>query len=294
MFDPATIGTIVSSAASVGSSIFGALGGGGEDSGSEGGNKEMWWAMSQTSDAVQRALQGYQDHLASAQQHLMPYFQAGGQGLSALTNALTPSGGMSQTDMVSGLPPGAGADLTNFLTETPFYQGSMREAQKGVENSLIARGGWLSGQGAKALTNFLGNYYLTNALAPAQQNYQAYLKNIGGLTGIGQDVAKTLGGYQMQTGQLKGQANLMQAQLQNALAGGMSTANTAADRNALLEQAATGDSSGIGSILGTVAGLDWSKIGNALKSLIPSGAQNIGSSYGGGQNFAYNFGGGVS
>lgn len=290
MINIGAIGSLLSGGAAVGSSIFGALSKGGGDSGSKGGNKEMWWAMSATSDAVQRALQGYQDHLDGAQTHLMPYYQAGGQGLSALTNALTPSGGMSQTDMVSGLPPGAGADLTNFLTETPFYQGAMREALKGVENSLIARGGGLSGQGSKALTNFLGNYYLTNALAPAQQNYQAYLKNIAGLTGIGQDAAKTLGGYQMQTGQLKGMANLTQAQLQNALAGGMSTANVASDRNALLEQAVTGDSSGIGSILGTVAGLDWSKIGNALKNLVPSGAQNIGSSYG---NATYGFGGSV-
>lgn len=278
MIDLGSIGTLMSGASAVGSGIASLFGGGGEGEQSEGGNKEMWWAMSQTSDAVQRALQGYQDHLESAQQHLMPYYQAGTQGLNALSAALTPTGGLSQVDMVSGLPPGAGADLMNYLTQTPAYQFPLQEGINALDRTAASKGMLLSGAQQKGINQYGQNFALSNALGPAMANYQAYLKNIAGLTNIGQTTANTLGGYQMQTGQLKGAANLAQAQMQNALAGGMSTANAASDRQNYLQSLTEPN---IGSTLGAVAGLDWNQIGKALGNVFGIGSQGIGSSYAG-------------
>jgi hypothetical protein len=232
--------------------------------GDSAGSESLLWGLRETRNAVARAMEAYNNALTNARKELQPYREAGGQGINALSAALTPEGGMSQTDMVSGLPPGAGADLMNYLTQTPAYQFPLQEGINALDRSAASKGMLLSGAQQKGINQYGQNFALSNALAPAMANYQAYLKNIAGLSGIGQTAATTTGGYDIRTGELIGGSQLAMAQMQNALAGGIAT-NAMGQQRMDYMQSLTQPN--IGSTLGTIAGLPWGQIGNSLSGL---------------------------
>ena len=268
------IATAVSAAASIASAAGGLLSSKKSGADISQGTDALWWAQGETSNAVQRAMDAYQNAFQQANidlnvakgdltKYLSPYTTAGEQGMNALSPLLT---GLSSQDMISGLPPGASSDLLNYLTQSQVYQFPFQEGLNALDRSASARGMLLSGQQQKGAQQYGQNFALSNALGPAMQNYQNYLRNLAGLGGMGLQAATTTGtglaglgtkmaDVAMQTGQLYGSANLAQAGLQNALAGNIASSYT---QQGLLDQAA------------------GNKYGNALGSLIGTG---IGGAY---------------
>ena len=230
------------------------------------------WAQKEISAATNRAMQAYQSAYQGAISREAPFYEAGMGGLNALRGALTPEGGMTPVDMISGLPPGVGADVVNYLTQTPMYEFPFQEGLRAMDRSAASRGMLLSGAQQRGATRYGQNFALMNALSPAMANYQNYLRNIAGLGGVGQTAAGRLGQYDIRTGELFGQANLQQAQLQAGLANAQAgTQMQGQQLNALTSAYNQRNMLGsIGQIGGAVAGLPWGQIGNSL---------GIGSSY---------------
>ena len=280
MIDLSTIGTI----AGVGTSLLGGLfgGGGSNDKASD----AYWWGQDVTAQAGTRALNALSNaqnaaltNLERGKEYQQPYYEAGTAGLNALRNVLVPSGGVSKVDMISGLPPGAGADITNYLTQTPFYQGAMNAALNQFKNKLAGQGLYNSGAGGKALGEYLGNYFLTNALAPSQTNYQNYLRNIAGLSASGQNAANALTGINTNManvntgiGQSMANANLEQARIQAGLSSGLGSSYANQDiygnNNSL--------SGLLGGLGGLIANVPWNKIGNVLGGTSSVGTPSMG------------------
>ena len=264
MIDPATIGTI----AGVGTSLVGGLLGGGGGSSTDAAEEaairaenNLYNAQSNAYVSRDAALRQMYAGINIAPQYLTPYLNAGEQGVNALTQLLTQQGGLSPIDMVSGLPPGAGADITNFLTQTPWYQGAMGEAQKALQNRLVSQGLGTSGAGAKALGTFLGNYYLNNALAPTMNNYQNYLGNYqklaAGLAGAGQNAANTFGNIRSAYDTGIGNIYTQTAQTMMGGATGSQSPFPITQQNNALAGA-------LGGLGGLIANIPWNQIGNSL------------------------------
>ena len=258
-----------------GTSLLGGLFGGGAGNaaqqGAEAGQKTDWWAMANTNEAVDNAVKAYQNAYTNAQGYLQPYYNAGQQGLNSLSNALTPASGLSQTDMVSGLPPGAGANLMDFLTKTQAYQFPLQQGLTLLDQSAAARGNALSGGQQQAITQYGQNFAMSNALAPAQANYQNYLNNLyGKLAAPGQVAGTQIGQFGMQSAAGQAGARMTGAQLQNSLAsniaGLQSNAGQAEQATSMYNQNALG--SQMGALGGLISQVPWNQIG-------------VGSSYGG-------------
>jgi len=288
------LASAIPAVAGIASSLFG--GGGGGDSEDE--SNSLYWAaksnqtgQEQTDQAVQEALADYVTMLEAASKYLQPYYNAGTEGLNALSAALTPEGGLSQVDMVSGLPPGAGADLMNFLTQTPAYQFPLQEGINALDRSASSKGMLLSGAQQKGINQYGQNFALSNALNPAMANYQAYLKNISGLAGMGQTAGTQLGNWQITNALNMGNTRMKGAEIRGSLAAAdanMRMNNLSQDikRDAL--DSANSSNSLIGSLLGGIAGLPWDQIGNSLSGLF-GGNQFSGSTASGGISSSYTF-----
>ena len=279
MIDPATIGTI----AGVGTSLVGGLLGGGGGSSTDAAEEaairaenNLYNAQSNAYVSRDAALRQMYAGLNIAPMYLSPYLNAGEQGVNALTQLLTQQGGLSPIDMVSGLPPGAGADITNFLTQTPWYQGAMGEAQKALQNRLVSQGLGTSGAGAKALGTFLGNYYLNNALAPTMNNYQNYLGNYqklaSGLAGAGQNAANTFGN--IRSAYDTGIGNIYNQSAQSLLAAASGGRSAYPITQPSQNNALAGALGGLG---GLIANIPWNQIGNSLSGTSSVGTPSMGS-----------------
>jgi hypothetical protein len=265
------LGQIVGAVASVGSAVGGLLSSSKSGANTSKGTDALWWAQSETSNAVQRALASFQNAYHAARgdlrtaksdlvNYLSPYTTAGEQGMNAMIPLLT---GLSSQDMISGLPPGASSDLLNYLTQSQIYQFPLQEGLNALDRSAASKGMLLSGEQTKATQRYGQDFALSNALNPAMQNYQNYLRNIAGMGGMGLQAATTTGtglaglgesmaNVAMKTGELKGHANLAQAGLQNALAGNIASSYT---QQGLLNQAASNRwGNALGSLIGTGIG----------------------------------------
>lgn len=143
----------------------------------------------------------------------MPWMTAGRNSLGALMRLqgfeLTPDG---KNWRRSGNP----IDMkTMQMQMDPGYQFRLLQGQDAVQNSMAARGGALSGNALKALTeygqNFASNEYgnVYNRLAGLANTGQATAQNIGA---FGQNTANTVGNNLITAGQARasgyaGQAN---------------------------------------------------------------------------------------
>ena len=110
----------------------------------------------------------------------MPWLKAGEGGLNAYAQMI----GLKRGDDGSFTydPSGAGSAMMEM---DPGYQFRMKEGQRALDNSAAARGGALSGNAIRAATRY-GQDYGSN-------EYANILSRFGGLAGIGQDQANTIG-----------------------------------------------------------------------------------------------------
>lgn len=265
---------------------FGGLfGGGGSTAAEEGmeqGREALWLANAQTSNAAQRAMDAYTNAYNTArgdwgnvEAALAPYTNLGSSAASTL-GRMIPLEGSNALDMITGLPPGMGADAVNWLTRTPMYQFPFQEGLNALDRSAAARGMLLSGAQNKASQQYGQNFALTNALQPAMTNYQNYLKSLIGMTEMGRSTALPgalatatgKAGAAEQLGTQTGQANFLQAQLQNALAGQI--ASSYAKQGLLQAGRENAQSNALSGLLGSIGGfasniLPLEGIGSAIQ-----------------------------
>lgn len=126
------------------------------------------------------------------QQNLAPWLSAGKQALNTLT-------GLTST-------PGQGL-LENFQAPTavteqndPGYQFRLQQGQQALENSAAARGGLLSGNTLKGITDYSQNYasneyqnVYNRAFNTFESNQANTFNRLSALAGTGQTAATTLG-----------------------------------------------------------------------------------------------------
>lgn len=265
---------------------FGGLfGGGGSSAAEEGleqGRNALWMANLQTSNAAQRAMDAYlnsyniaQGDWENVEPALAPYTGLGREAAQKLWGMIPLEGG-NPLDMITGLPPGMGVDTANWLTKTPMYQFPFQEGLNALDRSAAARGMLLSGAQNKASQQFGQNFALTNALQPAMANYQNYLKNLMGMTEMGRSTALPgalatatgKAGAAEQLGSQMGNAQFLQAQLQNALAGQI--ASSYARQGLLQAGRENAQSNALSGLIGSIGGfasniLPLEGIGSAIQ-----------------------------
>ncbi len=124
-------------------------------------------------------------------QDQMPWMQAGKAGLN-------------QYAQLMGLRQGEGGEYTydpsaatGAMQMDPGYQFRMQQGQRAIENSAAARGGLLSGNTARALTEY-GQDYGSN-------EFQNILNRYAALSGVGQSQTNQLGAQRTNLGSAIGQ-----------------------------------------------------------------------------------------
>ena len=173
---------------------------------------------------------GAQYGLASYGQGLYsPYLYAGQQGVGTLSQALSPSGSLSQ-----GWTGQFQAPTAEQAAQTPGYQFALQQGQNAIQSSAAAKGNLLSGGTQKALDQYSQglastNYQQTynNAFQNYQQNYGQFQQNqanqyqrLMGLTGIG------TGATSGATGLAQGGANAIGSLYSGDTSNRLSLANT--------------------------------------------------------------------
>lgn len=165
----------------------------------------------------------YTNWLNNTGEDLSPYQNAGLYGLSGLTDP---------------------EQVRNFGVEDfqvdPGYQFALEQGQRGIENSAAAGGRLLSGASLKALNRFnigQANQQYQNSFDRFNQN-RAYRGQLyGGLAGMGQNAANTLGTFGgdaaggMSNNYMNSGLNLAQLRLGQ----GLSAANTISQRGNLTQ-----------------------------------------------------------
>lgn len=142
--------------------------------------------------------QGFFDINQANQQ---PYMQAGQGAISQLGNLMGTSGNVGAEGYGSLQHQFNASDLNANMA--PNYQFMLNQGLQGLQASAAARGGLLTGQGAKDIAN-----YTTNAAQSGyQQAYQNYVTNqtnqynrLSEIAGLGQNAAAGVGNAGVQTG----------------------------------------------------------------------------------------------
>lgn len=135
-----------------------------------------------------------------AREDNMPWMEAGQGGLNALMElyGLQSDGSGSYTR--SADPQAA----MKWLQMDPSYQFRLQQGQGALENSAAARGGMLSGNALRALSDYGQN--------TASQEFGNVANRLAGLAGVGQGTAQYLGNAGMNTGAAVGANQVMAGQ----------------------------------------------------------------------------------
>ena len=160
--------------------------------------------------AAQQQAQSQQQGAAALTAQLAPYNQFGASAMPNLINKL----GLGGTG--SGFQYGPFSFNPSDLQNTPGYQFTLQQGQKGVNNALSSQGLLGSGAQAKALSDYTTglaqntyNQQLQNALGMYQTNYNSALGQyntnagqLGSLLNLGQNAAAGTGqaAYNTQVG----------------------------------------------------------------------------------------------
>lgn len=128
---------------------------------------------------------------------LRPYIDAG-------------TGAVGKLGQLYGLGGQGSGDWQSFLQSSPEYKFALNEGTNALQNSAAAKGGLMSGNFARGITEF------GQGLASNQINN--YIKN---LTGIGQMGAGSAGALTGQSANLLGQGNQIQAGMSGQIGGTM-------------------------------------------------------------------------
>lgn len=178
--------------------IGGLLSAGGSILGGLFGSNAAGSAASAQEQAANQASQTQLQMFNQLQQNLQPYMGAGTNALAAYQSALGLGGG------TGGAP---GFNAANFQT-SPGYNFAKQQGIDAIMNSAAAHG--LTGNTLRSLDQF--------GTGLANQEFNQYLGQLSGLTGMGQNAAAGVGNAGLQTGQAIGQ-NIIGAG--NAAAGGI-------------------------------------------------------------------------
>ena len=116
------------------------------------------------------------------QANLAPFLNAGTAALPTLQGLLG----------IGGQPPNPTA-----FTSSPGYQFMLGQGTQAVQNAASATGGVKSGNTLKSLTQY--------GQGLANQTYQQYLNNVGGVVGMGQSAANQIGNFGQTTAAEVGQ-----------------------------------------------------------------------------------------
>lgn len=149
-------------------------------------------------NAANRATDAELQMFNQTRQDNMPWLNAGEGGLNALMGLMNMQKG-ADGEWTRNSNPNA---YRQFLQLDPSYQFRFNEGRRAIENSAAARGGLLSGNAIKELTNYGQN--------AASQEFGNVYNRLAGLANTGQATGQYLGNAGMQTGQSIGN-NMMQA-----------------------------------------------------------------------------------
>jgi hypothetical protein len=117
-----------------------------------------------------------QQQFAQTEGNLQPYITGGQNAFSALQSAL-------------GIGTGGGAGTINpaSFQASPGYQFQLQQGLNGVQNATSNTGGVGGGNALKALQSYGSGL--------ANQGWQSYLSNLGGIASSGQNAATQLGNF---------------------------------------------------------------------------------------------------
>lgn len=118
-----------------------------------------------------------------SRQDQMPWMQAGQAGLNQYASMMGLKQGEGGT---YAYDPATAANAAQMMQADPGYQFRMNQGQRALENSAAARGGLLSGNTARALTEYGQDY--------GSQEFQNILNRYAALSGIGQNQAQNIAG----------------------------------------------------------------------------------------------------
>jgi hypothetical protein len=139
-------------------------------------------AASKQEDAAKQAANTQLGMFQQTKAGLAPYNEAGQAAQGKLESIL----GLGSSPMSS-------ADLSSYLTGLPGYQFQLQQGVQAIDRSEAAKGLLNSGATGKALEQYgqgLGSSYL-----------QAYVNQLQGLSGLGENAAAQTGNFATQTGQ---------------------------------------------------------------------------------------------
>lgn len=146
---------------------------------------------------TQREAQAFQQKQADqARADQEPWRTAGGNALTQLTQRMAPGGDLMRNFGMSD------------FEQDPGYQFRLAEGQKGLNNSMAARGMALSGAALKATTNYnqgAASQEFGNAFARYKGNQEGQYNKLASLAGVGQIAANQNGSNAMQLGGNVGQ-----------------------------------------------------------------------------------------
>lgn len=173
--------------------------------------------------AAQLQYQSTQNQLAQQMQmfninqaNQQPYMQQGAGAVGALGNALGVSGNTGAAGYGSLTQPFNNAALAQTIN--PSYQFQLQQGMQSLQSSAAARGGLLTGQGAKDIANYSQGLASTN-YQNAFQNYVTQQTNqynrLSGIAQLGQAGAAGVGAAGVQTGANMAQTSQAGAAAQN-------------------------------------------------------------------------------
>lgn len=153
----------------------------------------------------------------------MPWMQAGQGGLNALMQLY----GM-QSDGNGGYTQSSDPQAAmRMLQQDPSYQFRLQQGQGALENSAAARGGLMSGNMLRALSDYGQN--------TASMEFGNVANRLAGLAGVGQGAAQYIGSAGQQTGQALANNAIMAGQARASGYTGMANAlNNAVGQGAML------------------------------------------------------------
>ena len=151
--------------------------------------------------AAENATQVEWDMYNQSREDQMPWLNQGKNSLQQLAGLMKPGGQLTRS-----------FSMADFRQD-PGYQFRFNQGMRGVENSAAARGGLLSGNALKALSNYgqesASNEYM-NAYNRFNNDQSNLYNRLAGLANTGQTTANSLGALGWNTAQSVGQ-NLMTA-----------------------------------------------------------------------------------
>lgn len=173
--------------------------------------------------AANEASRLQRDMFTGTRQDNMPWMQAGQGGLNALMQLY----GM-QSDGNGGYTQSSDPQAAmRMLQQDPSYQFRLQQGQGALENSAAARGGLMSGNMLRALSDYGQN--------TASMEFGNVANRLAGLAGAGQNTAQYLGGIGQNAGQALANNTMMAGQARASGYTGMANAlNNAVGQGAML------------------------------------------------------------